>query len=234
MDTADGLTYETEKRCCCSWYINFNKYSLFRFLIDNIENILLNTAPKTYNFFQGLWTFFCTLILVCFRVMKETWQGEDSNLIKRTRNNSMFWIHIQNYSKTLRFVFFFYGPSLPTQMILQYIYRYPLLIVLLSTENIKSLLGVIQWVRTKGPNKEFAILARNTVTIPFTRKLYRKGSAYCSCYCTAFCKTVHWTAACNVTYIDLLKVRHLLTLLINNTTKNSLSWETNIPLTSPE
>jgi len=36
--------------------------------------------------------------------MKETWQGEDSNLIKRTRYNSTFWIHIQNYSKFLRFV----------------------------------------------------------------------------------------------------------------------------------
>jgi len=108
-------------------------------------------------------------------------------------------------------------------MILQFISRYPVHNVLLSTENIKSLLGVIQWVRIKGPNKEFAILASNPVTIPFTRKLYRKGSADCSCYCTTVCKTEHWTAACNVTYIDLLKVRQLLTLLINNTTKNSLS-----------
>jgi len=61
-------------------------------------------------------------------------------------------------------------------------------IVLLSTGNIKSLLGVIQWVRTKGLNKEFAILASNPVTIPFTCNLYRKGSADCSCYCSTFCK----------------------------------------------
>lgn len=138
---------------------------------------------------------------------------------------------MNSYSKLFKkhkiFCFFVsYRPSLPTEMILQFISRYPVRIALLSTENIKSLLGVIQWVRTKGPNKEFAILASNPVTIPFTRKLYRKGSVDCSCYCTTFCKTQHWTAVCNVTYIDLLKVRPLLTLLFNNSAKNSLSWET--------
>jgi hypothetical protein len=119
--------------------------------------------------------------------------------------------------------FVYYGPSLPIKMTLQFISRYPVHIALLSTENINSLLGMIQWVRTEGPNKEFAILASNPVTIPFTRKLYRKCSADFSCYCTTFCKTEHWTAAvCNVTNIDILKVRHLLTLLFNNTMKNRL------------
>jgi hypothetical protein len=51
-------------------------------------------------------------------------------------------------------------------------------IVLLSTENIKGVLGVIQWVRTEEANKEFAILASSPVTIPFTPKLYRKGSDF--------------------------------------------------------
>ena len=68
---------------------------------------------------------------------------------------------------------------------------------------------MFQWVRTEEPNKEFAILASNPVTIPFTRKLYRKGSANCSSYCTTFYKTEHWTAVCNYTNIDLLQVRQL-------------------------
>jgi len=42
--------------------------------------------------------FFRTLVLVCFRVMKEAWQVEDSNLIKRIRNKHV----LNSYSKLLR------------------------------------------------------------------------------------------------------------------------------------
>jgi hypothetical protein len=94
-------------------------------------------------------------------------------------------------------------PSLPTEIILKFISRYPVHIVLISKDNIKNVLGVIQWVRTEEPNKEFAILAINPVTIPFTRKLYRKGSADCSYYSTGSCKTEHWTEVCNVTNIEI-------------------------------
>jgi hypothetical protein len=81
-------------------------------------------------------------------------------------------------------------PSLPKEIILKFISRYSVHIVLLSTDIIKNVLGVVQWVRTEH-NTEFAILASNPVTIPFTRKLYRKGGADCSCYSTASCKTEH-------------------------------------------